>query len=86
MGRHSMFNARVSPSPACSSSACKATARAESRFAGCTRAGSIRKASTVEVVLQALQQPGNLTGLVHVGLPLADHTVFVDDNCGPFPV
>ena len=43
-------------------------------------------ARTVEVVLQTLQQFCDLIGVVHVGFPLADHTVFVDDNCGPFPV
>ena len=45
-----------------------------------------RKARIVDVVLQTLQQLGNLIGMVHVGFPLADHTVFVDDNCGPFPI
>ena len=59
--------------------------QAEPRFAGC-RAGNSRKARTVEVVLQTLQQLCDLIGVVHVGFPLADHTVFVDDNCGPFPV
>ena len=44
------------------------------------------KARTAELVLQTFQQLGNLIGVVHVGLPLADHTVFVDDNCGPFPI
>ena len=58
----------------------------KSRFAGSTMARSTRKTRTVEVVLQALQQLGNLIGVVHVGFPLADHTVFVDDNRGPFPV
>ena len=37
-------------------------------------------------VLQTLQQLCDLIGAVHVGFPLADHTVFIDDNCGPFLV
>ncbi len=78
------YQLRSLPPPSTRSSPARyPTVRAEPLFCRLRKGG---RARTVEVVLQSLQQLCYLVGVVHVGFPLADHTVFVDDNCGPFPV